>query len=152
MSESVIAGDNFSALDLGAFSELERYVFKHEALSIEAQGKIFLNQPLGLTSIELSVNKLPPQVSMPFYHKHRRNEETYVFVKGRGEFQVDDEVIPVREGTVIRVAPEGVRCWRNNSTEPLYYIVIQAPEGGYPVADTTIKDGMGVEKEVVWPE
>lgn len=46
------------------------------------------------------------------------------FIKGSGRFQVDGDVIDVREGTVIRVAPEGTRAWRNNSSEDLYYIVL----------------------------
>lgn len=49
----------------------------------------------------------PSGISMPFYHKHRENEELYIFVKGQGEFKIDDEILEIKEGTVIRVAQEG---------------------------------------------
>jgi hypothetical protein len=56
----------------------------------------------------------------------------------------------VREGTVIRVAPEGVRAWRNHSTEDLFYICIQAKAGS--VEGGTTSDGQGAPGPVVWPE
>ena len=142
-------GSNFTAADLGDFAELNNFKFTHPALPFEAEGKVFLNSLLSLTSSEISLNKLPPNASMPFHHQHTLNEEIYIFVKGKGEFQVDDHVFPIGEGTVIRVAPEGVRCWRNLSAEPLYYIVVQAPAGGY-TGGTTINDGKAVKKPVLW--
>lgn len=121
------SGSNFTAVDLGPLGQLDQYRYKHPALPHEVDGKVFLNQLLGLTSSEISLNKLPPRTSIPFYHAHRLNEEIYLFLKGEGEFQIDDKVLPIREGTVVRVAQEGERCWRNTSaTEDLYYIVIQA--------------------------
>lgn len=134
-------GANFAAAALGELAHLDQFRFHHPALPFEVEGKVFLNSLLALTSAEISLNKLPPRTSMPFHHRHRLNEEIYVFIKGIGEFQVDDEVFAVSEGTVVRVAPEGVRCWRNLSSEPLYYIVIQAPAAGYK-SGTTIGDGV----------
>lgn len=136
-------GANFAAAALGEFANLDQYRFHHPALSFEVEGKVFLNSLLALTSTEISVNKLPPRASMPFHHRHRLNEEIYIFIKGTGEFQVDDDVFAVSEGTVVRVAPEGVRCWRNLSSEPLYYVVIQAPASGFH-SGATIGDGVVV--------
>lgn len=133
-------GANFAAAALGELANLDRFRFHHPALPFEVEGKVFLNSLLALTSAEISLNKLPPGASMPFYHRHRLNEEIYIFIKGTGEFQVDDDVFPVSEGTVVRVAPDGVRCWRNLSSEPLYYVVIQAPASGYK-SGANIGDG-----------
>ena len=142
-------GANFTAIDLGPLSELGQYKFKHPALPRETDGKVFLNHMLGMTSSEISINKLPPQTSMPFYHTHRLNEEIYLFLKGEGEFQIDDKVLPIREGTVIRVSQEGERCWRNTSkTEDLHYVVVQARAGTYE--GHTVADGVGVQKRVSW--
>jgi mannose-6-phosphate isomerase-like protein (cupin superfamily) len=142
-------GPNFTAVDLGPLTQLDQYRFKHPALPREVDGKIFLNQLLGLTSCEISVNKLPARTSMPFYHTHRLNEEVYIFLKGVGEFQLDGKVLPIREGTVIRVAQEGERCWRNTSeTDDLYYIVVQARAGTYE--GHAVADGIGVQKRVSW--
>ncbi len=142
-------GANFTAIDLGPLAELDQYTYKHPALPRETEGKVFLNQLLGMTSSEISINKLPPRTSVPFYHTHRLNEEIYLFLKGMGEFQIDDKDLPIREGTVVRVAQEGERCWRNTSdTDDLYYIVVQARAGTYE--GHTVVDGVGVQKRVSW--
>lgn len=90
------------------------------------------------------------RASAELHDRHRENEEVYIFVKGRGQFQVDDRVIEVREGTVARVACAGVGAWRNNSSKPLHYIVIQAKAG--TLASTTIADGAAVSSKVSWPD
>lgn len=142
-------GAHFTACDLGPLAQLDQYTFKHPALPRETEGKVFLNPLLGLTSSEISLNKLPPRTSMPFYHTHRLNEEIYIFLKGQGEFQIDGKVLPIREGTVVRVAQDGERCWRNTSeTEALYYVVVQARAGSYE--GQTVGDGVGVQKRVSW--
>jgi hypothetical protein len=56
----------------------------------------------------------------------------------------------VREGSVIRVAPDGVRTWRNHSQEDLYYIVIQAMAAS--MSATAIEDGVMYQGMVMWPE
>ncbi|MHB8454990.1 MAG: cupin domain-containing protein [Acidiferrobacterales bacterium] len=142
-------GANFTAASLGEFAGLDSFKFSHPKLPFEVEGKVFCNSLLGLTSSEISFNKLPPKASMPFHHRHKLNEEIYIFIKGRGEFRIDDETFEVAEGSVVRVAPEGVRCWRNLSTEPLYYIVVQAPAAGYK-SGATISDGVAVQKPVSW--
>lgn len=142
-------GQNFATADLGAFSQLSQYTFEAPGMPIKPKGKIFLNQLIDLTSAEISLNNIPPGKSVPFYHKHRLNEEIYIFVRGQGEFQVDDCVFLVQEGTVVRVSPEGERCLRNTSdAEDLCSIVIQSRVGSY--TGHTIIDGVAVEKKVSW--
>jgi mannose-6-phosphate isomerase-like protein (cupin superfamily) len=141
-------GQHFAVVDLGSFSGLDRFTIELPNAKREVVGKLFLKQLLNLTSAEISFNKLAPRQSIPFYHKHHLNEEIYIFIKGNGEFQVDDTVFPVSEGTVVRVDWNGERCWRNNSNEDLYYIVIQARSGSYEGG--TSEDGIGVEKRVSW--
>ncbi|MBC6420881.1 MAG: cupin domain-containing protein [Hormoscilla sp. SP5CHS1] len=142
-------GQNFATADLGAFSQLRQYTFAAPAVPIELEGKVFLNQLLDLTSAEISLNNIPPGKSVPFYHKHWLNEEIYIFVRGQGEFQVDDCVFPVQEGTAVRVSPEGERCLRNTSdVEDLCSIVIQSRASSY--RGHTIIDGVAVEKKVSW--
>ncbi|MBD2196259.1 cupin domain-containing protein [Calothrix anomala FACHB-343] len=142
-------GENFAVTDLGLFSQLRQFTFETPKIPIKAEGKVFLKQILALTSAEISVNNLAPNKSVLFYHKHRLNEEIYIFIRGEGEFQVDDFVFPLGEGTVVRVDPEGERCLRNTSdTEDLCWIVIQSRVGSFE--DHTIEDGFGVSKKVTW--
>lgn len=146
---TVKTGQNFAITDLGVFSELRKFTFETPEAPIKLEGKIFLKQILDLSSAEISFNNLPSNTSVPFYHKHRLNEEIYIFVGGVGEFQVDDCIFSVGEGTVVRVDPEGERCMRNTSnTEDLCWIVIQARKGSY--TNHTIQDGFGVHKRVSW--
>jgi mannose-6-phosphate isomerase-like protein (cupin superfamily) len=149
VSPSVKTGQNFAVADLGLFSKLRQFTFEASEAPLKLEGKVFLKHILNLSSAEVSFNNLPPNKSVLFYHKHRLNEEIYVFVRGNGEFQVDDRVFSVGEGTVVRVDPEGERCMRNTSdTEDLCWIVIQSRAGSY--SDHTIQDGFCVQKKVSW--
>jgi mannose-6-phosphate isomerase-like protein (cupin superfamily) len=143
-------GRNFTLAHLGGWDELDNYTFKHPRIPWEYPRKLFLKKELGLTGMEVSLNKMLPDEEMPFYHMHQENEELYVFVKGKGQFQVDGEVIDVSEGTVIKVAPRGIRLWRNNSRETLYYIVVQAKADSLPDGD--ISDGKGFARKPEWPD
>lgn len=151
MVQSVLnpkSGENFAVVELGSFLELEQFTFEVPAANVKVEGKLFLKQILNLTGAEISLNKLAPGQPMLFYHKHHLNEEIYIFIRGNGEFQVDDQVFPVSEGTVVRVDCGGERCWRNNSDADLYYIVIQARAGSY--IGHTLQDGVEVKKRVRW--
>lgn len=149
ITPSARTGQNFAVTNVGAFSELRRFAFESPEAPMKLEGKLFLQQILDLTSAEISFNNLLPQTSVPFYHKHRLNEEIYIFVRGKGEFQVDDCVFPIGEGTAVRVSPEGERCLRNTSAnQELCWIVIQSRAGSYP--NHTIQDGVGVQKRVSW--
>lgn len=142
---STIEGKNFSAVQVGKWEELLQY---KNGNPFKAPGKVFLKDDLQCTGMEVSLNVFPPGISMPFYHKHRENEELYIFVKGQGEFKIDDEILEIKEGTVIRVAQEGERIWRNSSSEPLYFICIQARAN--TLEESNIEDGIRLDKSVEW--
>lgn len=133
---------NFAVAHIGKWRELDKYIFNHPKLPGAYTGKLFLKSELELTGMEVSLNKFPPGSEMPFCHRHKENEELYLFIKGNGQFEIDGEVVDVQEGTVIRIAPAGVRTWRNNSSEDLYFIVIQAKAGSLSGKD--ISDGIEV--------
>jgi quercetin dioxygenase-like cupin family protein len=143
-------GPSYSLVQLGQTKDLRQYRFKHPALPVAVAGKVFLQELLGLTGMEVSFGLMAPGKSMPFHHKHQNNEEVYLFLRGQGQFQIDGQVHDVREGTAIRVSPEGVRCWRNHSSEDLFFIVIQAKAGSIDGGTTT--DGTGVPGSVLWPD
>lgn len=117
---------NYQKTDIGLLKDLSEYSHILPDSKLEMKGKVFLNDLVGLTGSEISFNAMLPKESMPFYHKHTYNEEVYIILSGIGEFIVDDEVIAVKEGSVIRMNPEAVRSWRNISeTENLTFITIQ---------------------------
>lgn len=146
MSECKIKkGSNFTACESGARNEWPEYTVELPGLG-EIPGKLFLKDVLGFTGCEISVNSMAPGAGMPIYHQHQQNEEVYIFIQGKGQVQVDDEVIEVKEGTIVRIAPNGERTWRNNSNEPLLYIIIQARENS--LTQYGLGDAIVPEKEV----
>ncbi|MDR0660863.1 MAG: cupin domain-containing protein [Prevotellaceae bacterium] len=85
---------------------------------------------------------------MPYFHIHNKNEETYVFLKGSGDFQVDGDCFTITEGSVVRIAPQGKRGLRNTSGVPMVYMVIQSKENSLEEYSTA--DGERVECEPKW--
>ncbi|KAH0795276.1 cupin domain-containing protein [Histomonas meleagridis] len=73
-----------------------------------------------------------PAVQSPFFHSHKENEEVYIVIKGKGEYQVDDKVFPIEEGSVIRVGTGTSRAYKNTGTEPSVVICIQTIENKEP--------------------
>lgn len=142
--------NNYAVFEIGALEKLDQHSFSTPLLPSAVKGKKFLKNELGLTAMEVSFNKFPPGAAMPFYHRHREHEELYLFLKGRGQFQIDGQTINVKEGTAIRVAPAGVRAWRNNSDQDLYYVVIQAQANSLPKG--TIEDGVAVDQQMTWKD
>ena len=85
-----------------------------------------------------------------FLHTHKNHEELYFFLSGKGEFQVDGEVFPIQEGSVVRVAPAGKRSVRNNGTEPLLMFCVQYRGATFTADDTIAADGVILDEKVEW--
>ena len=118
-----VAGTNFSASGVGKLNELSDYTLDLGAVKIP--GKVFGGTIVGATGSEFSFQSFAPGTETGFLHTHKTHEELYFFLSGCGEFQVDGQVFPVSEGSVVRVAPAGRRSVRNNGTEPLVMLCIQ---------------------------
>jgi len=115
---------------------------------IQAKGRVTLHNELALTGSEISINELPPGVSVPFNHSHQRNEEVYIVVKGKGRFHVDGDEFAVAEGSVIRVDPAGQRCITADSQSSLRYICIQTEAKS--LVQFTEGDGVILETKPSW--
>jgi len=139
---------NYQLENIGKFGDVNQYVFSPAGAPIEIEGKLFLKEKLGLNSMEVSINKDLPNTGMNFLHKHKKNEELYIFISGRGEMMVDDDRFEVQEGSVVSVQPEAKRSWWNTGSEDLNYIVIQAPKNSGIC--NAIEDGEIVEGNVPW--
>lgn len=145
--QKIAEGTHFSALSTGSFSQLNDYVLP-VAPGMEIQGKVFMGQALQTTGAEISFQSFAPGKETGFLHTHQTHEELYIFVSGKGEFQVDGKVFPVAEGSVVRVAPEGRRSVRNNGTEPLVMICVQYKANAFTAQDAT--DGQILQEPVKW--
>lgn len=149
MKGGVVQGENYTVAHVGDWDGMMDYVLSPSP-EVKFRGKVFLNEVLGLNGMEVSLNVMKPGMQVPFSHAHKENEELYIFVKGQGQFYVDGQVIDVTEGTTVRVSPQGERVWRNNSTEDLHFIVIQAKAGS--LTQKTREDGVIVTPQFSWPE
>ena len=145
--ETLRKGAAYTAADFGHPAQWAEHVLQHRLLG-PVPGKVFLGQTLSLTGMEVSLGSLPPCGAIPFLHAHRQNEELYLVLSGEGELQVDGEVIALRPGTAVRVAPEGMRCWRSTGSEPMAYLVIQARSGSLEAA--TAADGLIPDRAPEW--
>jgi mannose-6-phosphate isomerase-like protein (cupin superfamily) len=143
-------GNNYTSLDLGEFENLMDYSFLHPRLKNVVQGKIFVGNLLKATGAEISFSLLPPHTVIPFLHQHKNHEEIYIVIKGSGQFQVDGVVFDIKEGSVIRVAPDGKRSYRNNSDHPLIVMCIQSQKDS--LDNFSVYDGYRTPGEIPWPD
>lgn len=146
--EKLSENTNYSAINLGSLNNLMDYGLIHPKNKQLIEGKVFLKDATQATGTEVSFNMLPPQTEQPYFHIHRKNEETYIILKGSGFFQVDEDCFDIKEGSVIRVAPKGKRGIRNNSDETMIYLVIQSKENS--LEEYTSDDGERLPVEPKW--
>ncbi len=146
--EVISESKNYTAVDLGRFDDIEQYSLIHPKLGTEIKGKVFLKDPTKSTGTEMSFTTIPPKSELGYFHMHNKDEETYIILKGSGYYQVDDDCFPIQEGSVIRVAPEGVRSLCNTSEENMVYLCIQAKENS--LEEYTTEDGKRVAVTPKW--
>lgn len=145
--EKIESATNFVAINLGKLNELGDYMLELSS-EVKIPGKVFGGSALQTTGSEFSFQLFQPGTETGFLHTHKTHEELYFFLSGCGEFQVDGQVFPISEGSVIRVAPEGKRSVRNNGTTPLIMLCIQYKSNSFNQEDAT--DGTILSESVKW--
>ncbi len=123
----------YSVTELGPFDNISR---------------VMLKDTLSLTGAEISANRMEAGKCSPFAHAHKRNEEIYLFTEGKGTFWLDGEVIPVREGSAVRVSPATFRCLKADDNESLTYFCVQVDEGS--LVQSTRDDGIRSDTKPEW--
>lgn len=145
--QTIETGANFSAVNFGRLADIKDYVLELGP-EIRIPGKVFGGQAVGATGGEFSFQVFAPGQETGFLHTHKNHEELYFFLKGNGKFQVDGDVFPVGEGTVVRVAPDGRRSVRNDGTEPLLMLCVQYRGNTFTADDAT--DGNILAEPLKW--
>ncbi|MBN2522982.1 MAG: cupin domain-containing protein [Bacteroidales bacterium] len=143
-------GENYTAIDIGEFDKLMGYSYLHPKLHHIVKGKVFIGETVKSSGTEISFQILPPATDIGFLHKHKNHEEIYIFIKGKGQFQVDGNILDVKQGTIIRVSADGSRTWRNNSDAEMIIMVIQSQEGS--LDSHFIADGFRTKGEISWKQ
>jgi len=147
--ETIKEGKNFKAVSVGKVNE----IIEHElpmGPDFTLKGKVFAGQAVGATGSEFSFQTLVPGQDSGFLHTHKTHEELYFILKGEGQYQVDGEIFPVSEGTIIRVSPNGKRALKNTGSENLTMLCIQYKANAFTEADSPMTDGVILQEELKW--
>ncbi|HJD19216.1 MAG TPA: cupin domain-containing protein [Candidatus Avelusimicrobium excrementipullorum] len=139
--QTLAQGENFKAVNAGPWAEIAQYV------TGPFQGKVFLKEALGTTGSEISFGAMPEGAAVPFFHTHKENEEVYIVLQGQGQMQIDGEVFDIKEGSVVRVSPKGVRNIKAGKGG-LVFMCMQAKAGS--LQEWTGDDAASAEAEAKW--
>ena len=86
-------------------------------VSVAQDARTELHDKLSLTGAEISVNNLPAGAGVPFVHSHKKNEEIYIILSGKGKAVIDDETVELNAGDFMRIAPSAKRQFFAQSTK-----------------------------------
>lgn len=121
---------DYQVLDIGGLDEWRSHYggFRPET---SRAGRRVVDHEMTMQFIGMTANALEPGEEAGYWHTHSRVEELYVFLSGRGQMGLDDEIVDVGPGTAVRVGQEVWRTWRAapDSTDELRWLCIRA--GGY---------------------
>ena len=110
-------------------------------ISLGGEGRTELHDSLGLTGAEVSINRLPAGVGVPFVHAHRKNEEIYSVLAGDGRAVIDGETVALAAGDWLRIAPAAKRRFFAGEREGITFVCIQVREGsleGFTAEDAVV--------------
>jgi mannose-6-phosphate isomerase-like protein (cupin superfamily) len=85
--------------------------------------------PLGMENAGISYQRLAPNFRVPFGHRHKQQEETYVVVGGGGRVKLEDEVVELKAWDAIRVHKDTMRCFEAGP-DGIEIIALGAPNTG----------------------
>jgi uncharacterized cupin superfamily protein len=69
----------------------------------------FARRTLGCAVGGVGVERLGPNIRVPFGHTHETQEEIYVIAEGAGRVKIDDEIHDLRTWDIVRVAAGTMR-------------------------------------------
>ena len=95
---------------------------------------------LGLERSAISLQRLAPNVTQPFGHHHKGQEELYVVLEGTGQVKLDDAVYDVGKLDAVRVAPEVMRAF-SAGPDGLEFLAYGAPAVVEPMQDVQVQQG-----------
>lgn len=144
-------GKNYSSVSIGKLDDLRDFKLSFGPRH-EVSGKVFVGQALGASGAEMSFQSFLPGEGSPFLHAHKTHEELYIVLKGEGEYLIDGKILPLSEGSIVRVAPAGKRALRNTGKTNMIVICIQYKANGFGTEDSPMGDGIIFHEDLNWKE
>lgn len=86
---------------------------------------------LGLEAVALGLIHIPPGEGYTFTHHHRQQEEVYIVIEGSGVISVNDELIELVRGDLVRVSALSRRALKAHN-EGLFIICAGSIPMGFP--------------------
>ncbi|MDQ4212378.1 cupin domain-containing protein [Microbacterium sp. ASV81] len=119
-----------SGYEVGAIGALDEWRAHHGGFveSRSRDGRRVVDHQLSMQYIGMTANALEPGEEAGYWHTHSRIEELYVFLEGRGQMGLDDDLVEVGPGSVVRVGQDVLRTWRARPDSPgqLRWLCIRA--------------------------
>jgi mannose-6-phosphate isomerase-like protein (cupin superfamily) len=80
---------------------------------------------LGNEQVAFTWRRMPAQTGGKgsYGHRHKKAEEIYFVVSGTLQFKIEDEVMDLGEGTIVRMAPQVVRSVWNEGPDDAVLIM-----------------------------
>lgn len=97
-------------------------------------GRRVVDHELDMQYIGMTVNALVAGEECGYWHTHSGTEEAYIFLAGTGQMGLDNDVVDVAAGSIVRVSPGTWITWRCDPNEPgeLRWICVRAEGGTLP--------------------
>jgi mannose-6-phosphate isomerase-like protein (cupin superfamily) len=125
---------DYQVTQIGALDEWRDFYggFKPET---SRDGRRVVDFELTMQFMGITANAYESGEEAGYWHRHSRIEEVYLFLEGAGQMGLDDEVVDVVAGSVVRVGQGVWRTWRAHpeSAGQLRWICIRA--GGYELPE-----------------
>ena len=118
---------NYEVTSIGALDEWRSH-FGGFSEAKSRDGRRVVDHELTMQYIGLTANALVPGEQAGYWHTHAKVEELYVFLEGRGQMGLDDDVVDVSAGSAVRVGQGVWRTWRAHPDSPgeLRWLCIRA--------------------------
>lgn len=113
----------------------------YQKINASGADRIELHEKLNLTGAEISVNLMPAGAGVPFVHAHKKNEEIYIVLEGKGTMTLDGEKVELEANDCLRVAPSVKRQLSAAADSGIRYLCIQVRENSleaYTAEDAVI--------------
>jgi mannose-6-phosphate isomerase-like protein (cupin superfamily) len=110
-------------------------------------GEMFMySKPLGTEQVAVTYRRMPQYTGGKgsHGHYHKTQEELYFVLRGTLLFKLDNEVVEVKRGSVVKVPPEVARSIWNDDPEDGEVVIISTKD--------TDPDGDAVLVDDFWPE
>lgn len=122
------------------------------APSRSRDGRRVVDHELTMQYIGMTANALQSGEEAGYWHAHSRVEELYVFLEGQGQMGLDDDVVDVRAGSVVRVGQDVWRTWRAHPDSPgeLRWLCIRA--GGEQLPHLPDDSKRDPDRPMPWPD